>query len=127
MIVCKYCNREFNSKKAFAAHAGKIHKSELLKEPVHIYSKYCDDYLDINYDELNMKRLIHSGKCDVCGKTETSNTRPDSKSVPNNLCIDHDHNLKKFRGFLCVQRNRNFGWFDKYKSKILEHERFDHV
>lgn len=127
MIVCKYCKREFGSKNALSAHIGKLHKSEFQSEPVHIQSRYSDDYLDISYRELDEKRMAHSGKCDVCGKIESANTRPDSKSAPNKLCIDHDHNSKKFRGFLCVQCNRNFGWYDKYKSKILEHENFEHV
>lgn len=127
MVICKYCKREFSSQKALSSHIGKIHKLELQNSPVHIQSRYTDDYLDITYNELNEKRSIHSGKCDICGKTESANTRPDSKLIPNRLCIDHDHKSKKFRGFLCVQCNRNFGWYDKYKSKILEHENFKHV
>lgn len=85
------------------------------------------DLLNISIRELKEKRLAHSCTCDVCGKQETANTRPDCKNNPNSLCIDHDHNTNSFRGFLCVQCNRNFGWYDKYKEKIIEHEHFEHV
>ena len=88
--------------------------------------RYSDDLLDITNKELRELRASHSGICDVCGKTETSNTHPNTKSDSNNLCVDHDHNTKEFRGFLCVQCNRNFGWYDKYKPKIYEHEEFKH-
>lgn len=127
MVLCKYCGKEFGSRNAVSAHAGKVHKEQLLNEPVRIQSRYSDDYLDISYKELNEKRIKHSGKCDVCGKLESANTRPDTKSIPNDLCIDHDHISKKFRGFLCVQCNRNFGWYDKYKAQIKEHENFNHI
>lgn len=99
MVLCKYCGKEFGSRNAVSAHAGKVHKEQLLNEPVRIQSRYSDDYLDISYKELNEKRIKHSGKCDVCGKLESANTRPDTKSIPNDLCIDHDHISKKFRGF----------------------------
>lgn len=127
MFVCEFCERTFKSRNALNAHLGIKHKEKLLDKPVHISSDYSDDYLDISNRELKEKREKHSGICDVCGKVETANTRPDAKSNPNNLCIDHDHNTKRFRGFLCVQCNRNFGWYDKYKDMIKEHEEFKHV
>ena len=48
----------------------------------------------------------------------------DIKIPPNNLCIDHDHGTSRFRGFLCVQCNRNLGWYDKYKDAIEKHYNF---
>lgn len=130
MLDCKYCNRKFNNARGLLVHQSRTHRNQHIKEHgvsrVRIQSNYYDDLLDITNDELRELRAIHSGVCDVCGKVETSNTRPDAKSTCNNLCIDHDHSTKEFRGFLCVQCNRNFGWYDKYKSKIHEHEKFMH-
>lgn len=123
MYNCRYCDKQFNSLKGLNAHAGLKHKNEVLLE----YVKIDKDVLDITKKDLLNKRSLHTCTCDVCGKVETANTRPKDKDYPNNLCIDHDHNLKKFRGFLCVQCNRNFGWYDKYKDKIQEHALFKHV
>ena len=96
---------------------GIYHKNELLNRNVEINSKK----INITYLELENLRKQHNNKCDICGKTETANTRPDVKTTPNQLCIDHDHNTQNFRGFLCVQCNRNMGWYDKYKDKILSY------
>ena len=124
MFKCKYCRREFSTKNALSAHCGKTHKEQLLDESVQMDN---GDVLNISLRGLKEMRMNHSGRCDVCGKLETANTRPDCKESPNKLCVDHDHNSKKFRGFLCVQCNRNFGWYDKYKSKIWQHEQFEHL
>ena len=126
MYSCNYCGQTFSNSRGLSAHKGRVHKQELLKEKARIVSKYYDDTLDITTSDLLELRKRHSGRCDVCGKVETSNTRPDAKSHSNNLCVDHDHKTKEFRGFLCVQCNRNFGWYDRYKDKIHEHEQFLH-
>ena len=123
MVKCTYCKKLFNNQKGLNAHLCIKHKEILLDKPVVINS----DYLDITYRQLNAKRLKHSNRCDVCGKVETTNTRPESKSYPNQLCTDHDHNTNKFRGFLCVQCNRNFGWYDKYKEQIIKHSNFENA
>lgn len=124
MYTCSYCGQIFCNERGLAAHKGRAHKLELLQENARIVSRYYADTMDITNAELLAARKAHSGRCDVCGKIETSNTRPDVKSCSNNLCVDHDHNTKEFRGFLCVQCNRNFGWYDKYKDRIHAHENF---
>lgn len=125
MVNCKFCQKQFKTINALNAHVGQKHKEELFNSKVII--EKTKDELDITYKELQEKRLAHSNRCDICGKVETANTHPNDKTTPNALCVDHDHNLKRFRGFLCVQCNRNFGWYDKYKDKIIEHEQFKHV
>lgn len=130
MFTCKYCGKKFGNQRGVLAHQGRMHHEDFTRDSdsanVRVQSRYSDDLLDITNKELRELRASHSGICDVCGKTETCNTHPNTKSDSNNLCVDHDHNTKEFRGFLCVQCNRNFGWYDKYKSKIYEHEEFKH-
>ena len=125
MFKCEFCDKEFKTKNALTGHLGQKHKEELLDRPVRIVSRSNDHELDISVRELQKAKSKHSGVCDVCGKKETANTRPDTKTTPNSLCIDHDHNTKKFRGFLCVQCNRNFGWYDKYTEEIQNHANFN--
>jgi len=123
MEKCSYCSREFKNYRALIAHISVSHRDEYLKQNVKILQKKNKTYdiLDISNLELENLRKNHSGICDICGKIETANTRPESKDTPNNLCVDHDHNTKKFRGFLCVQCNRNMGWYDKYKNQIFNY------
>lgn len=83
--------------------------------------------IDITNKELNNKRLRHDNKCDICGKTETANTNPKYNNIPNKLSVDHHHESRRFRGFLCLQCNRNMGWFDKYKNSIHSHYRMDNA
>lgn len=125
MYKCNYCNKEFQSQRSLSAHKGSVHKVELSKENVRITSRSSNDVIDITYEELRKLKESHTNICDVCGKIETANTRPDTKQTPNSLCIDHDHNTNEFRGFLCVQCNRNFGWYDKYKKNIENHANFN--
>ena len=117
-MQCKYCNKEFNSKRGLSAHLGAKHKEQVLIDFNNNKVKIGDDELDITNKELNELRQIHSNRCDICGKYETANTRPDVKNTPNKLCVDHNHNTKEFRGFICVQCNRNMGWLDKYQKQI---------
>ena len=118
MMICKYCNKNFNTNRSLAAHIGAVHKEEFYKDRLNSYVTIGKDVLDITNQQLIELRSKHNNRCDICGKIETSNTRPDVKNTPNQLCVDHNHITKKFRGFLCVQCNRNMGWLDKYKSEI---------
>ena len=122
---CEYCGRLFNKPQNIIYHKTLKHHEQYMNEPAFI-GKHKDK-LDISRKQLEEKRAVHSQRCDICGKIETANTRPEAKEYPNNLCVDHDHTNNKFRGFLCVQCNRNFGWYDKYKDKIHEHENFEHA
>ena len=125
MVSCKYCQKQFKTVNALNAHMGQKHRDEIFDSKV-IIGKTKDE-LDITYKELEEKRLAHSNKCDICGKVETANTHPKDKTTPNALCVDLGGRLIIKKGFLCVQCNRNFGWYDKYKDKIIEHEQFKHV
>ena len=122
-MKCKYCNKEFISKRGLVAHMGIKHKKESQLDHNKSKVKIGQDELDITNEELNSLRALHSNKCDICGKYETANTRPDVKNTPNKLCVDHNHITKEFRGFICVQCNRNMGWFDKYRKQIEEYNK----
>ena len=122
---CEYCGRLFNKPQNIIYHKTLKHHEQYMNEPAQIH--HSPDRIDISRKQLQEKRAAHSQRCDVCGKTETVITNPSKTNKPNQLCVDHDHNNKRFRGFLCVQCNRNFGWYDKYKDKIHEHENFEHA
>ena len=117
-MFCKYCNKEFSSERAINTHMGLKHKKEYHDNYMNSNVVISEDELDITNLELQNIRKLHSGRCDICGKYETANTRPDCKSTPNKLCVDHNHNTNQFRGFICVQCNRNMGWLDKYGDQI---------
>ncbi len=122
-MICKYCGKDFKAKRGLAAHIGMVHKQESLNDFMLSNVKIGDDELDITNQELENFRQNHSNRCDICGKYETANTRPDAKNIPNKLCVDHNHNTKQFRGFICVQCNRNMGWLDKYQEQIEDYNK----
>lgn len=122
---CEYCGKLFPKYESIRYHKTVKHHEQYMNEPAYLYD--AKENIDISRKQLQEKRAAHSQRCDVCGKLETAITNPGKVTHPNQLCVDHDHNTKKFRGFLCVQCNRNFGWYDKYKDKIHEHERFEHA
>lgn len=111
-MTCEFCGRKFSSIRSYAAHKGVKHKAEitLARENEIVFP-------GITRKTLNEMRK-NAKVCQICGKNETANTRPDSKNTPNNLCADHNHITGEFRGFLCVQCNRNMGWYDKYQKQI---------
>ena len=122
MFKCKYCDKEFNSKQALCSHVGKIHKDQFKIEKLNSKVKVENNKeLNITYAELQELRENHSNTCDICGKTEVCNTRPDSKTNSNRLCMDHDHNTLKFRGFLCNSCNRKLAWYEKEKDNIIRY------
>ena len=125
---CPYCGEKFNTRQKLSGHCGYYHKEELYNEHVRMPNKKSNrlfsSKLDITYKELDEYRSSHSNRCDICGKIETANTGAKTKDTPNRLCIDHDHGTSRFRGFLCVQCNRNLGWYDKYKDAIEKHYNF---
>lgn len=122
-LTCKYCNKEYQSIRALMGHIGQVHKIEYHKDVAKQYAVVGGDVLDITNGELELLRKNHSNKCEICGKYETSNTRPDAKITPNKLCVDHNHSTGQFRGFICVQCNRNMGWLDKFYNEIIEYNK----
>ena len=65
-----------------------------------------------------LKNTIHN--CMICGRKETAITNKTQKS-PSRLAYDHDHKTNSFRGLLCMQCNRNLGWYDKYSTEVEEY------
>ena len=59
--------------------------------------------------ELWELRNKHIGVCDICQQREKNK----------NLSMDHNHETKKFRGFLCGSCNRGIGMF-KDDVKLLK-------
>ena len=53
------------------------------------------------------KKPKHGSKCPICN--EVPQTSKTGKSNP--WCLDHDHTTNKFRGWLCLNCNRNLGMF----------------
>ena len=123
MEKCKYCEKIFKTKTGRISHEVKKHKKEFQNSKMNTPVKIGEDVIDITYGELERLRKGHSNKCDICVKYETANTHPGHKTDPNRLCVDHDHNTKKFRGFVCVQCNRNMGWIDKYSDEIIAYNK----
>ena len=120
---CVYCNKEFLSDRALRGHLIQKHKTEYYEAIDNSNVVVGGDVLDITTKDLRELRERHDGRCDICGKHETANTRPDVKSTPNRLCIDHNHNTNEFRGFICVQCNRNMGWLDKFSEQIITYNK----
>lgn len=75
------------------------------------------DVLDITGKQLTDYRKQHC-KCEICGKTIEESVKWSSKYQAKNLCIDHDHRTKKFRGLLCQACNRQLGWYEKNKESV---------
>lgn len=50
-------------------------------------------------------------KCPICSKNKEDILGAGGKKQKTSWVIDHDHNTKKFRGFLCHNCNRAIGCF----------------
>lgn len=75
------------------------------------------DILDITGKELDDYFEKHK-YCEICGRTIEETVHYESKFKPRALCIDHNHDTKKFRGLLCQLCNRQLGWYEKYSDMI---------
>lgn len=77
------------------------------------------DTINITNKELEDYRATHF-VCEICGQTEHAITYTGytNRTSPNKLCVDHDHNTKKFRGLLCVSCNSKLGWYQNNKEAI---------
>ena len=141
MYKCKYCNRECKNFNSLKQHEIRCKENpnrikcggNYGNMPKHIkswYNKYVvlrnGDTLDITNEQLEQYRKEHL-TCEICGKTLKESVKWDSKFAPKNLCIDHEHTTKKFRGLLCSVCNRQLGWFEKNKEAILKYLNKDKV
>lgn len=86
------------------------------------FVKIGDDTLDITYRELDEYRKLHD-VCDICGKPETcsTSTKKNTNGKPNNLCVEHDHKTKKFRGLVCNKCNNRLAWLDDNLESIIKY------
>ena len=128
---CQFCNKEFNTLVAKASHeqlctsnpAKRDNPSTQHKDKLQrfVVVRSTDSAtLNITYEELEQYRALHT-KCEICGKTVEEVTKWDSKFAAKNLCIDHDHTTKKFRGLLCQICNRQLGWYENNKENIQKY------
>ena len=112
-----YASGKISHKRNSVCAMAKKNHEEHLKRKVKISKNVI---LDITYGELEKYREEHPA-CEICGRTERSNTRPKNnkfEGMKNNLARDHDHTSNKFRGLLCMQCNIGLGWYEKYKNEI---------
>lgn len=72
--------------------------------------------LNITNGELESYRRDHQ-VCEICGCSEVVK----NNGVIRNLAVDHDHKNNQFRGLLCTKCNIQLGWFEKYKTEVLEY------
>mgnify|MGYP006369172057 CR=1 FL=1 len=122
LLKCKYCGKECKNKLSLSTHqtlckfnpnrrdlSGK-NNPHYGKEPPNKISEHASfkcrngDLIDKSRKEIKEYKETHF-VCEICGKTE-------------NLCVDHDHKTKKFRGLLCQACNRALGWFENNKENI---------
>lgn len=122
LLKCKYCGKECKNKLSLSAHQtlcklnpnrrdlsgknnpnyGKIPVNKLPDST--LFKCRNGDIIDKSRNEIKEYKETHF-VCEICGKTE-------------NLCVDHNHKTKKFRGLLCQACNRALGWFENNKESI---------
>lgn len=137
MFKCKYCNRTCKNLNSLAQHEirckenpDRIKINRLRNKgnmPKHIKSwnnknviSKNGDVLNITNEQLEQYKETHL-ICEICSRTVEETIKWESKFALKNLCVDHDHTTKKFRGLLCSVCNRQLGWFEKHKEEILNY------
>lgn len=111
LVTEKYGSGRFCSRQC--ANSNRVFTKDLSK---HVKARN-GDVLDITKAQLENYKQQHN-KCEICGKLMNNSIKWDSKFAAKNLCIDHDHETKKFRGLLCSMCNRQLGWYEKHASEI---------
>lgn len=97
--------------------ANKKRFAKLAEKKTKMFVKQGRDILDITYGELEQYRKEHP-VCEICGKEERACSNGKDKD---NLCIDHCHNSKRFRGLLCTSCNSKLGWFENNQESVLKY------
>lgn len=101
----KYASGEIkieNSSSRGAAGAAANHDKKMKR----FVKSRNGDTLNITYGQLEQYRQKHS-VCEICGRRYNQE-----------LCTDHNHKTKKFRGLLCSQCNRSLGWYENNKELV---------
>lgn len=134
-IICQFCGRQCKNKNSLVQHEIRCKQNpdhiECFGNKGNVQEHYrnCEnrlvkcangDILDITQKFLREYREKQT-VCEICGKTVAETTKWESKYKPKQLSIDHDHNTKKIRGLLCQCCNRQLGWYEKNKDKILSY------
>lgn len=139
--ICKYCGRICKNKNSLAQHEirCKENPNHIIcygnkgNMPAHINGYYEKQYvtrngdiLDITNEQLEIYKS-NQKTCEICGKTIDEAVKWNSVFAPKNLCIDHNHETKQFRGLLCSVCNRQLGWYEKHIDKINKYLNKDFV
>ena len=74
------------------------HKNKSTKDKL---AKICKKCSVVNLNTVKALKELHTkhDSCDICGATDRT------------LLLDHDHDTKEFRGWLCIKCNTAIGYF----------------
>ena len=74
------------------------HKNKSTKDKL---AKICKKCSVVNLNTVKALKELHPkhDSCDICGATDRT------------LLLDHDHDTKEFRGWLCIKCNTAIGYF----------------
>lgn len=93
-----------------------------------------DKYLTYGIESWKMREYRKdTTKCELCGRTETTNSSNGTYNPNhvNKLCQDHNHSTGLFRGLLCSTCNRALGWYenniDNIRNYLSETSNFEKV
>ena len=134
-FICKFCGRVCKNANSLRNHERLCHSNPDRQisygnkgsMPKHTKSYYITkvrahngDLLDITKAELDAYRETHK-VCEICGRSIEDVVKTVQTGSPKQLCVDHDHTTKHFRGLLCSVCNRQLGWYENNKDKIKKY------